>query len=61
MRHLLLCSFTALACLGVFSLPETSAAPKPDQPDKPNFSGTWTLDLKASDSLEPLMKEGLHT
>jgi hypothetical protein len=56
MRHLLLRSFTALACLGVFSLPQTSAAPKADQPEKPNFSGTWTLDLKASDPLEPLMK-----
>ena len=30
---------------------------KPDQPDKPNFSGTWTLDLEASTSLEPLMNE----
>ena len=30
---------------------------KPDQPDKPNFSGTWTLDLEASTSLEPLMKQ----
>jgi hypothetical protein len=57
MRHLLLRSLTALACLGVFSLPQTSAAPKPDQSDKPNLSGTWTLDLKASASLEPLMNQ----
>jgi hypothetical protein len=57
MRHLLLRSLAALGCLGVFSLPQTSAALKPDQPDKPNFSGTWTLDLKASTSLEPLMKQ----
>src|SRR6516162_1416587 len=57
MRHLLLRSLAALACLGVFSLPQTSAAPQPDQPDRPNFSGTWTLDLKASTSLEPLMKQ----
>jgi hypothetical protein len=56
MRHLLLRSLAALAYLGVFSLPQTSAA-KPDQPDTPNFSGTWTLDLNASTSLEPLMKE----
>jgi hypothetical protein len=56
MRHLLLRSLTALACLGVFSLPQTSAAPKPDQSDKPNFSGIWTLDLKTSDPLGPLMK-----
>ncbi len=57
MRHLLLLrSLAALACLGVFSPPQTSAAPRPE-PDKPNFSGTWTLDRKASTSLEPLMKE----
>jgi hypothetical protein len=57
MRHLLLRSLAVLACFGFFDLPRTSAAAKADQPDKPNFSGTWTLDLKASDSLEPLMKE----
>jgi hypothetical protein len=57
MRHLLLGSLTALACLGLFSLAQTSAAPKPDQSDKPNLSGTWTLDLKASASLEPLMNQ----
>jgi hypothetical protein len=57
MSHLLLRSLAALACLGVFSLPQTSAAPKPDQPPKPNFSGTWTLDLKASTSFEALMKQ----
>ena len=54
MRHLLLRSLAGLACLGVFSLPRTSAA---STPDKPNFSGTWTLDLKASTSLEPLMNQ----
>jgi hypothetical protein len=54
MRHLLLRSLAGLACLGVFGLPQTSAAPKPD---KPNFSGTWTLDHKESTSLEPLMKQ----
>jgi hypothetical protein len=57
MRHFLLPSLTALACLGVFSLPQTSAAPKPDQSDKLDLSGTWTLDLKASASLEPLMNQ----
>jgi hypothetical protein len=57
MRYLLLRSLAALACLGVFSLPQTSAAPKPDQPDKPDFNGTWALDLKASASLEPIMKK----
>ena len=55
MRHLLLGSLAALACLGVFSLTQASAAPQPDQQDRPNFSGTWTLDLKASTSVEPLM------
>jgi len=57
MRHLLPRLLAALACLGIFSLPQTSAALRPDQPDKPNFSGTWTLDLEASTSLEPLMKQ----
>jgi hypothetical protein len=57
MSHLLLRSLAGLACLGVFSLPQASAAPKPDQPLKPNFSGTWTLDLKESTSLDPLMKQ----
>jgi hypothetical protein len=57
MSHLLLRSLAALACLSVFSLPQTSAALKSDQSHKPNFSGTWTLDLKASTSFEPLMKQ----
>jgi hypothetical protein len=57
MRHLLFRSLAALACFGVFSLAQTSAAPEPDQSDKPDFNGTWTLDLKASASLEPIMKK----
>ena len=57
MRYLLLRWLATLVGLGVFSLPQTSAAPKPDQPDDPNFSGTWALDLKASTSFEPLMKQ----
>jgi hypothetical protein len=57
MRHLLLRSLTALACFGIFSLPQASAAPIADPPDKPNFSGNWTLDLQASGSLDPLMKQ----
>jgi len=57
MRRLLLHSLTALACLAVFSLPHTSGAPRLDQSDEPNLSGTWTLDLKASASLEPLMNQ----
>jgi hypothetical protein len=57
MRHLLLRSLAALACFGIFGLPQTFAAPAPDQSDKPDFSGTWTLDHKASASLEPLIKK----
>jgi hypothetical protein len=57
MTHPLLRSLAALACLGLFSPPWTFAATKPDQTDKRNFSGTWTLDLKASTSFEPLMKQ----
>jgi hypothetical protein len=57
MRHLLLRSLAALACLGFFSLTQASAASQADQPDRPNFSGTWMLDLNASTSVEPLMKQ----
>ena len=57
MRHLLFRSLAALTCFGVFSLPQTSAVVKPDQSDKPDFNGTWALDLKASASLEPIMKK----
>jgi hypothetical protein len=57
MRYLVLRSLAVLACLGVFSLSQTSAAPQSDEPDKPNLSGTWMLDLKASTSVEPLMKQ----
>jgi hypothetical protein len=54
MRHFLLRSLAALAWLGVFSPTQSSAAPQ-TEPDKPNFTGVWTLDLKASTSLEALM------
>jgi hypothetical protein len=57
MRYLLLRWLAALVWLGVFSLPQISAAPKPDQSDDPNFSGIWGLDLQASTSFEPLMKQ----
>ena len=57
MRYLLLRARAALACLGVLSQSQTSAAPKPDQPDKPNLSGIWILDLEASTSVGPLMKQ----
>ena len=57
MRYLLLRWLAALVCLSVFCVRQTSAAPKSDQPDDPNFSGAWALDLKASTSFEPLMKQ----
>ena len=57
MKYLLLRALAALVCLGVLSLSQASAAPKPDQPDKPNLSGIWILDLKASTSVGPLMKQ----
>jgi hypothetical protein len=57
MRYLLLRSLAALVCLGVLSLSQTSAAPKQDPPDKPNLSGIWILDLEASTSVGPLMKQ----
>src|SRR6516225_9292967 len=57
MRYQLFRSLAALACFGVFSMAQTSAEPKPDQSDKPDFNGTWMLDLKASTSVEPLMKQ----
>ena len=44
-------------CLGVCSSVEAFATLHPDQSNDPNFSGTWTLDLKASSSLEPLMTQ----
>jgi len=54
MRHFLLRSLAALAWLVVFSPIQSSAAPQPE-PDKPHLTGVWTLDLKASTSLEALM------
>jgi hypothetical protein len=57
MRSFLLRWLAALAWLGLSSLPLTSAALQSDQPDDPNFSGTWALDLKASTSFQDLMKQ----
>ena len=54
MRHFLLRSLAALAWFSVFSPTQSSAAPQPE-PDKLNLTGAWTLDLKASTSLEALM------
>ena len=57
MRHLFLRLLAAVTCFGIFSLSRTSAATKPDQHDKPNFTGAWVLDLQASTSLDPLMTQ----
>jgi hypothetical protein len=57
MRYLPLHSLAALVCLGALSLSQISAATSPDPPGKPNLSGIWILDLKASTSVEPLMKQ----
>jgi len=57
MRFFLFSSLIALAWLAVANLPESFAAPNPDKSGKSNFSGTWTLDLQASTSLEPLMNQ----
>jgi hypothetical protein len=57
MRYILIRCLAALVCFGLCTLPKTSGALQPDQPDDPNFSGTWALDLKASTSFEALMKQ----
>ncbi|HYZ74677.1 MAG TPA: hypothetical protein VE641_16480 [Chthoniobacterales bacterium] len=57
MKRALLGSLVVLAWVAVFDLPQTLARTKPDQSEKANFSGTWTLDLEASTSLEPLMNQ----
>ena len=54
MRHFLIRSLAALAWLSVFNPTQSSAASQPE-PEKPNLTGAWTLDLKASTSLEALM------
>jgi hypothetical protein len=56
MSHFLLRSLAVLACLGLFSFAQAAPEAQPHHPHKPNFNGTWKLDHKASDSLEPLMK-----
>jgi hypothetical protein len=57
MRYLLLRWLAALAFVGLCILPRTSAALQQDQPADPDFSGNWALDLKASTSFDPLMKQ----
>jgi hypothetical protein len=57
MRQLLLCSLAPLSWFAVFSPPQTLAVSGSVQSNKPNLSGSWTLDLSASTSLDPLMNQ----
>jgi hypothetical protein len=57
LRHLLLCTLTAVACFGVFSPLRVFATTKSTQADKPNFTGAWVLDLQSSTSLDALMTQ----
>ena len=57
LRHLLLCTLTAVACFNVLSPPRVFATTKSTQADKPNFTGAWVLDLKSSTPLDPLMTQ----
>ena len=56
-RQVVLSLVAVLTWFAVFNLPQTSAITKLDQSDRPDFSGSWTLDLGASTSLEPLMSQ----
>jgi hypothetical protein len=57
MRLSLLSSPARLACVLLFVAPLVSAAPKPTESDKPNFTGNWILDLGASSSFDSLMTQ----
>ena len=57
MRKLLLSSLAALTWFAVCSPLQSSAITGSLQSNKPDLSGTWTLDLAASTSLDPLMNQ----
>jgi len=57
LRHLLLCTLAAVACFGVFSPPRVCAIEKSTSADKPDFTGSYVVDLQASTSLDPLMTQ----
>lgn len=48
-------SLAVVAFLSVLIFPQVGSA-KPAHRDRPNFSGLWALDRRASTSIEPLMK-----
>ena len=57
MRRLLLSSLAALTWFAVLGPSRTSAVTGSTQSNKANLTGTWTLDLSASTSLDPLMNQ----
>jgi hypothetical protein len=57
LRHLLLCTLAVAAGFGVLNPPKILAITKSTQPNKPNFTGAWVLDLKASTSFDALMTQ----
>ena len=57
LKRFLLCTLAVAAGFGVFSPPQTFATTKSNQPDRPNFTGAWVLDLQASTSLDALMTQ----
>jgi hypothetical protein len=54
MSHRLIAALAFFTCFCLFSLSQISAA---DQPDPPDFSGDWTLDVPSSNPIDPLMKQ----
>jgi hypothetical protein len=52
-----LCMLAAVAFFSALSPPRVFATTKPDEADKPNFSGAWVLDLQASTSFDALMTQ----
>ena len=56
-RQLLLASLASLTWFAVCSPAQTSAVTGSVQSSKPNLSGTWTLDLSASASIDTLMNQ----
>jgi hypothetical protein len=57
MRHNFFRALSLSSCLGILSFFQiVAAAITADSSNKPNFSGSWTLDVGASTSIDPLMR-----
>jgi hypothetical protein len=56
-RHFLLFALAVAAGFGVFNPPRTFGTTQSNQPDKPNFTGAWVLDLQSSTSFDALMTQ----